>query len=268
MRLEFFWLLMMANTYFLDSLVVPALASYNLSEMRRTIPYLRDRCTAAAIEEKPLKMAEVAPLVVSAEEPYIRLGRFHVVGKPLSFSSERDFVVKRLPRSNGKGGGASISKGRNIKTDYNSLTSMQKEPVFKPWCLDWSSLLEAAGDIYFQLGEGHSEKAYQTALLYKLYQLGVPCLMERPVYVTENSMSILAGRVDLEVNQRFLLELKVSNPSAVNVRKDRKQLKRYITAYQANGVTLERAALVYFSNFEVRVVEVTVTDADNRYNPY
>jgi GxxExxY protein len=258
---------MTTNSFFLESLLVPALATKNLSDMRKTIPYLRNRCMVA-IPETPSKVEEVEPVAVGSSESFVFSSRrFHVVGKPLSFSSERDFVVKRLSRSNGARG-VSARSTRNFKTDYSSLTCMNKDVEFKPWCLDWANLLEAAGDIYMQLGDGHSEKAYQTALLYKLYQLDVPCLMERPIYVTENSMSILAGRVDLEVNKRFLLELKVSNPTEMNVRKDRKQLRRYVAAYQGNGVVLERAALVYFCNSEVRVVEVAITDTDNRYTPY
>jgi GxxExxY protein len=265
---------MVTSSYFLDSLLVSALASTPSCGMRTTVPYLRDRCVAmATLGGAP--NVQPAPPLAATRQSFVRSSTFHVVGSPLSFSSDRDFVVRRLPRSNGLGGGSAITRKASAKTNYRQVTSMTgvsqpaNGPPCKPWCLEWASLLETAGDVYFTLGDGHSEKAYQTALLYKLYQLDVPCLMERPVYVTENSMSILAGRVDLEVNQRFLLELKVSHPSAVNMRKDRKQLRRYITAYKTNGVNLERAALVYFSNYEVRVVEVSVMgEEDNRYNPY
>jgi CRISPR/Cas system-associated exonuclease Cas4 (RecB family) len=70
-------------------------------------------------------------------------------------------------------------------------------------------------------------------------------------------MTLGKGRVDLEVARRFLLELKVTLPTEKNVRKDRRQLLRYLTTYQEQELQIERAALVYFANNEVRVVEVS-----------
>jgi CRISPR/Cas system-associated exonuclease Cas4 (RecB family) len=118
------------------------------------------------------------------------------------------------------------------------------------------------------MGGSCSEKAYQTALLYNLYDLKVPGLIERPIYITTKGMSVLAGYVDMELDSRFVLELKISPPTIVNLRKDKKQLRRYISAYKTNGIQLERAALVYFGNNEVRVVEVSVKPEDNRMVPY
>ncbi|KAJ1487068.1 hypothetical protein T484DRAFT_1787578 [Baffinella frigidus] len=133
---------------------------------------------------------------------------------------------------------------------------MSGDTVCKPWSIEWGNLLEVVGDVYFELGDGCSEKAYQLALLNKLYKMNIPCLVEKNVYKIESGVPILTGRVDIEIASEFVLELKVSPPSATNLRKDKKQLRRYLSAYSENNSPLERAALVYFGNFEVQIVEV------------
>ena len=115
------------------------------------------------------------------------------------------------------------------------------------------------------MGDGCSEKSYQKALLYALYNQDIPCLIERPVFLNKCGQSVLKGYVDVELaSGRFILELKISPPTVANLRKDKKQLRRYISAYKANGCNLERAALVYFGNSEVRIVEVSVSEENVR----
>ena len=135
--------------------------------------------------------------------------------------------------------------------------------------LDWALLVETAFAVYLELGDGCSERTYQKRLYYDLYCLGVPCIIERPVHTTtQHGMTLGKGRVDLEVARRFVLELKVTLPTEKNVRRDKRQLLRYLTTYQEQGLQMERAALVYFSNNEVRVVEVsTAPRARNTFVP-
>jgi GxxExxY protein len=128
---------------------------------------------------------------------------------------------------------------------------------FQAYTLDWATLLEAAFAAYAALGDGCSERTYQKKLYYALYCLDIPCIIERPVHTTEHGMTVGKGRVDLEVARRFVLELKVTLPTEKNLRRDTRQLLRYLSTYQEQGHQLERAALVYFANDEVRVVEVS-----------
>ena len=124
--------------------------------------------------------------------------------------------------------------------------------------LDWALLLETAFAVYQDLGDGCSERTYQKRLYYDLYCIGVPCILERPVHTTSHhGMTLGKGRVDIEVARRFVLELKVTSATEKNVRQDKRQLLRYLTTYQEQGLQIERAAIVYFSNNEVRVVEVS-----------
>jgi GxxExxY protein len=279
MKLDTLVLCMIVASFFLDSLLVSALATPVVAEMRKTIPYLRNRCVSG-VNPSPIHPVGRA---VPTSNPFIRAGSFHRGGRTLGSHADSHRDAKRLKVSDEHARVLSsgqlpppgdvvkrfkipdtVARGDStphkvIKVDRPEVASMAI-PVVTPWSIEWSNLLEAAGEVYFEMGEGHSEKSYQLSLLYRLYQSDVPCLVERNVYVTENNMSILVGRVDLEVNKRFLLELKVSPPTAANLRKDMKQLRRYVAAYKANGAVLERAALVYFGNFEVRIVEVPVTD--------
>jgi GxxExxY protein len=276
MRLTTLSLCMIAASLFLDSLLVSAFATPVLGEMRKTIPYLRNRCVSGV---NPTPVGRAVPTC----NPFVRAGSFHRGGRTLSSHDGIQSDAKRLKVSDEHARVLSSGQlpppgdvvkrfkipdtvARGASTPHKVITVDRPEvapmstPVVKPWSIEWSNLLEAAGEVYFEMGEGHSEKSYQLSLLYRLYQSDVACLVERNVYVTENNMSILVGRVDLEVNKRFLLELKVSPPTAANLRKDMKQLRRYVAAYKANGAVLERAALVYFGNFEVRIVEVPVTE--------
>ena len=135
--------------------------------------------------------------------------------------------------------------------------------------LDWALLLEAAFAVYRDLGDGCSERTYQKKLYYDMYCRDIPCIIERPVHTTtHHGMTLGKGRVDLEVARRFVLELKVTRATEKNVRNDKRQLLRYLTAYQEQKLHIERAAIVYFSNNEVRVVEVsTAPRARNTFVP-
>jgi hypothetical protein len=240
---------MVAAIYFTESLLVSALAPPARASMRLRIPYLRSRCTDVR-----------GGLIIPTSNPVVRGGAFHSGGRAFSTSSDRQDVVKRFKMSNGEGRDTDPAPQLVIKVDREPAAASPPNMLggmgLKPWSIEWSNLLEVVGNTYFELGDGCSEKAYQLALLNKLYKMNIPCLVEKNVYKHENGVPILTGRVDIEIASDFVLELKVSMPTAVNLRKDKKQLRRYISAYNANNTPLERAALVYFGNFEVRIVEV------------
>jgi hypothetical protein len=125
--------------------------------------------------------------------------------------------------------------------------------------LTWCSLIDTCCDAYFAHGPDCSEKSYVDKIFYKLYELGVPAIRERPLFATENGVSISRGRVDLEIASKFLLEFKIIEPSPNNVKKDRRQLLRYLNTYHEMGRPMQRAALVYFYSGEVRIINVSLT---------
>jgi hypothetical protein len=245
------WVCMTTAYLFLDSLVLSA-SAVPRQEMRYAIPYLRDRCAGVACVS-PLSFN--GGIFVATNNPTRRGGLFHNKGIPFTSSSSRGEIVKRFPISTSVARESSIP--HRVIRSAGVSTKMSNRDV-KIWSFEWSNLLELAGQTYFEIGPNHSEKAYQTSLMHRLYQQGIPSLVERCVYVHENNTTVLAGRVDLEVNQRFLLELKICPPTSNNVYRDRKQLRRYIAAYKKNNEHLENAALVYFSCSEVRIIEIPI----------
>jgi GxxExxY protein len=247
------WVCMTSAYFFLDSLVVSALVVPQ-QDMRYRIPYLRNRCAGIACVSP---LSSNGGVFVATNNPTKRAGLFHYKGKPFTSSSTGGEIVKRFPVSTSVARESSIP--HRVIRSASVSTKMSNRDV-KIWSFEWSNLLELTGQTYFELGPNHSEKAYQTSLMYRLYQQGIPSLVERCVYVHENNTTVLAGRVDLEVNQRFLLELKICPPTSNNVHRDRKQLRRYITAYKKNNEHLENAALVYFSCSEVRIIEVPIDE--------
>jgi GxxExxY protein len=137
-----------------------------------------------------------------------------------------------------------------------------------PRSLKWETVIGLACDVYSLYGPGHSEKTYQKAVFYSLYNLDIPCALERVFYSVTDGLPLHLGRVDLEISRRFVIEFKISAPTANNLRKDVAQLRRYLRGYRAQSIPIERGALVYFFSNSVRVVEVAIAPLGARYEPY
>jgi GxxExxY protein len=275
------FIVMAASAHFLDSIVaVSALTHPSMLSATRTVPYLRTRCrgptpptaNGSAAQPPPPTLLHNPVSLIRATMPFPNArvtGTSSAATFPQHSHSEHSSdTVKRFRISDevarsvgtlvnvsrdaapacGAGAGTGAGAGGGVS-----------DTGFYSCDVRWSTVVQAAAKIYEELGPGCSEKAYQNALVRRLYNMDIPCLMERTVYIVTDGMSVSAtGRVDIEVQRRFILELKVSPATAATIRKDRKQLRRYIYAYKTNGVQLEKAALVYFGNNEVRIVEENV----------
>ena len=103
-----------------------------------------------------------------------------------------------------------------------------------------------------------------------LYAEGIAAIRERTIYSTIAGVSICRGRIDLEIDNKFLLEFKIVEPSQNQISKDRKQLIRYLVTYfEYHAVPIQKAALVYLFGGEVRVIEVSLqADKNMRFSPY
>jgi len=77
-----------------------------------------------------------------------------------------------------------------------------------------------------------------------LYNKNIPALPEVPTTFKTAYSQIPAGRVDIEVRQKYLFELKIT-PFA---QKDELQLRRYVRAYQSQGRVITGAAVITFTN--------------------
>jgi GxxExxY protein len=269
------WIFIVVVVYLLDTILVSALQPTSaMLHMRKTLPFLCNRCVTPVTHAGYSMGFHMNPPLISKlrggsdmSQPTQKLSRTFCG----SISNENiPDSVKRFKVSDEQGREQSSIPHEVLKVRRSPFPlEIDMQPTeCKPWLADWSLIVEACADVYFELGDGCSESAYQTALLYALYRMHIPAIVERPVYATTQGMTVLKGRVDMEISGRFILEFKVSPPTATRLRADKKQLRRYISAYKQNGTRLERAALVYFGNNEVRIVEVSVTEEDIRAKPY
>ena len=165
-----------------------------------------------------------------------------MVGNPLKEENINAFKSRRVNSGGGVGGGGGGGNGGGGDR-FN---------------LDWCALVDVCCESYFEHGPDCSEKSYVDKVFYKLYELSVPCIRERPLFSTVDGISISRGRVDLEIDSKFLLEFKITQPSPNNILRDRRQLLRYLKTYDEMGKAMERGALVYFHSGEVRVIHVSL----------
>jgi GxxExxY protein len=121
----------------------------------------------------------------------------------------------------------------------------------------FQTIIDIARTVFDQYGIGNTERVYQEAMYFSAYKSGIPCLMERSIHIVHDDMPLLIGRVDLEVDNKLVFELKIHAFNAVNFRKDRVQLQKYLRAYAQNNQVIENAALIYFGEKGVHVVNVT-----------
>jgi hypothetical protein len=120
----------------------------------------------------------------------------------------------------------------------------------------YDSMISLAKTVFDQYGTGYTERVYQEGMYFSAYKKNIACLMERNVYVTHDSTPLFIGKVDLEVAGRFVFELKIHAFNEPNLKKDRLQIEKYLRAYAMNHHVIDRAALIYFTPYGVRVVEV------------
>lgn len=89
---------------------------------------------------------------------------------------------------------------------------------------------------------------YQRLLQAELYHRNIPALAEVDVFTMSGSVPVHAGRLDLEVDHRVILELKVA-PHVTT--KHIQQLQKYVRARQTTGMNVEGAAVVCWTDKDV-----------------
>jgi GxxExxY protein len=99
-------------------------------------------------------------------------------------------------------------------------------------------------EVYKNWGPGYTEATYEQAIVNEAYNCKIPLLRQASIDVTNGGCSVHAGRIDLEVDGRYLYELKARDPA---MDKDRSQIRKYIRAYAQNGKNISRAFLVFFT---------------------
>jgi len=295
---------MIDTTLFLKSLMTSAIKSPALSANRVALnPYLRNRCHSLQMpaicvkDTHPLHSgAQKSPGDLQRATDTISVPSSHSGGVQSGVQSATHSGVQSATHSGVQVGVAMSSSSTSVELPCNIVRRFKvpddyaREAILPPalarvlrpvcggggtstevvqWKADWRGIIEVVCDAYAEHGLDCSEKSYQDKIFYKLYDLGVPCIRERPLYSTENGVSISRGRIDLEINGKYLIEFKVISPTPQNLRKDARQVKRYLRTYKEMGRSIAKAAVVYLYGGQVRVVEVSIADDPKmRYFPY
>jgi GxxExxY protein len=114
----------------------------------------------------------------------------------------------------------------------------------RPVCL-METIRTCAENVMARHRSGCTEAMYQRCLQAELYHRNIPTLAEVDVFTMSGSVPILVGRLDLEVDHRIILELKVA-PRVMP--KHIQQLQKYIRARQFTGMNVEGAAVVCWTD--------------------
>jgi GxxExxY protein len=104
---------------------------------------------------------------------------------------------------------------------------------------------KAAEDVMAAHRSGGTEAMYRRSLEVELYYKGICCLSEVDCFVMSGSVPVHVGRLDLEVDNRVILELKVA-PRITE--KHLQQLRKYVRARISTGMAVEAAAVVCWTD--------------------
>jgi len=123
------------------------------------------------------------------------------------------------------------------------LLHLPRHPKKKKATLSVKDIERICRNIMQKLGGAQTEQTYELALCLELYKKGIPCMRQMPITTLyDTSTTIPAGIIDLEVDHRFLIELK----SSVFSDKHTQQLARYLNALRSHGRQLECGLVVCF----------------------
>ena len=255
---------MISSLLFMESLVITSTVSRNIPAVKMGLPYILKRMA---------NKEETTGQYIQANNNDFNTP--HGSRLPVNTRQPMKPVTTTVKQKNHIGSGrvSYTTSSMGHTTSCDTLGAVGKIPaglVGGGSGLAWSYLVEIVAAAYFENGLDCSENSYRDMIFYKLYNLGIPAIRERTIYSTIDGVSICRGRVDLEICSRYLLELKIIEPSPNNIQKDSKQLKRYLRTYQEMQSTpIQKAALVYLFGGEVRFIEVSLESEKNvRFQPY
>ena len=109
-------------------------------------------------------------------------------------------------------------------------------------------LLESVNEIFTTLDGGHSEKVYQNALIIALNKRGYNVQSEVSLNIDFQGYTVGKVRLDLLVNQKYIIELKAIESVGF---KEVKQLQRYVKCYGGGA----KGFLVQFALEYIRIMD-------------
>ena len=107
------------------------------------------------------------------------------------------------------------------------------------------SIRRSAEAVMARHRSGGTEAMYHRSLEVELYHKGICYLSEVDCYTMSGSVPIRVGQLDMEVDHRVILELKVA-PKITG--SHIMQLRKYVRARASTGMNVEGAAVVCFTD--------------------
>ena len=124
---------------------------------------------------------------------------------------------------------------------------------------------KASEDVMAKHRSGGTEAMYRRSLEVELYYKGICCLSEVDCFLMSGSVPIHVGRLDLEVDNRVILELKVG-PRITD--KHLQQLRKYVHARLSTGMEVEAAAVVCWTDKNaVQFMQIEIPQRSPYFEP-
>lgn len=140
-----------------------------------------------------------------------------------------------------------MSWSRILRSELTRSTPSSSRPMM-------DTIRRSAEVVMARHRSGGTEAMYRRSLEVEMYYKGICCLSEVDCFMMSGSVPIRVGQLDLEVDHRVILELKVA-PRVL--RSHLQQLRKYVRARASTGMHVEAAAVVCFTDKDkVEIVEL------------
>ena len=126
-----------------------------------------------------------------------------------------------------------------------------------------NTIRKSADAVMARHRSGGTEAMYHRSLEVELYYKGICYLSEVDCYMMSGSVPIRVGRLDMEVDHRVILELKVAPKITTS---HIQQLRKYVRARASTGMYVESAAVVCFTDKDT--VEFLEIDVPKSRSPF
>jgi GxxExxY protein len=142
-------------------------------------------------------------------------------------------------------------------------TQRLKAEIARPHIPLMETIRRSAEVVMARHGSGCTEAMYQRALQIDLYHKNICSLAEVDCFCVSGCTPIYVGRLDLEIDHRVILELKVGPKITLS---HIQQLKKYVRARVSTGMNVEAAAIIIFN--ERDRVEILELDIPRTKSPF
>ena len=125
-----------------------------------------------------------------------------------------------------------------------SWTQHLKAELSRPASL-METIRKSADAVMSRHRSGGTEAMYHRSMEVEMYYKGICCLSEVDCYMMSGSVPIQVGQLDMEVDHKVILELKVAPKITIQ---HIQQLRKYVRARASTGMNVEGAAVICFTD--------------------